>query len=459
MRRLCSLYSKPFVLVLCLLLLSGCGIWKKYSANSQIKKVEKKFEEARTVEANRYVSDHYKDAENALNGAKQLVSQKKYDAAIQSAQEADSKLTLAIQSVDRAKSLLQGKIKEVNDIQNNIKEYITKAEAGGAMDIAPDVLESAKLGFDQINKELNEVKRLTEQKIENYEAAKNNANAVLATAQRAYNATLREQAGIISPEISDLSSVAEESQLAVYLPERYNQIQSELEKFRLAMEQENYEEAVNVARMLKPEFEKVINDGKKLRAADQINQATAAIMTAKEMGGLTYAPEYLQNAMESVSEAKIKFSEGSYDESLNLAFRSYENSQLALSELEKLAQDLLAEVKGNIEEARQEGAEQYAPDLFTKGKTSYGEASLTLTQGNIRQALDLGTQAKKLISDAFRKTKKLIAQEIITICEQIINTAISQGAVEYTHDQLSQTDDLLNKARAMFRQEEYLKSA
>ena len=457
MRNRGSLYLKPLVLVLCLLVLSGCGVWKKYTANSQIKKVDKKVEEAKAAEANKYVSDVFKEATDALASARSLVGQKQYDNAIQKAQESESKLTLAINKVASAKANLQGKIKEIDEIHEKVKNYITKAEEGGALDIAPDTLQEAKNGLEQIPKQLNEARRLAEQKVENYETVKANANAVLAIAQKAYNATLREQAAVITPNMKELAATAEEIDLITYLPEIYNQILAEMDKYRLAMEEENYEEAVNTANTLMPEFEKAIVSGKQLRASDHINQATLAIENAKEMGGLTYAPEYLQNAMENVTEAKVKLNEGAYDESYSLAVQSYENTQLCLSELEKLAEELLVEVKDAIEITKEEGAEQYAPELFTQGKTTYGEASLTLTQGNIRESLDLGSKAKKLIDDALNKTKMLIAKELIGVCESIIKTAIDQGASDYTREQLAETDNYLNKAREMFRQKEYMK--
>ena len=45
-----------------LLLLTGCGIWKKYTANSQIKKAEKHLETAREAGAFRYANETFIDA-------------------------------------------------------------------------------------------------------------------------------------------------------------------------------------------------------------------------------------------------------------------------------------------------------------------------------------------------------------------------------------------------------------
>ncbi len=57
------------LLVAMTLLCQGCGIWKKYSANSAIKKVKQTLERAQQEEADRYSPDLYTTAQSLIQQA------------------------------------------------------------------------------------------------------------------------------------------------------------------------------------------------------------------------------------------------------------------------------------------------------------------------------------------------------------------------------------------------------
>ena len=123
-------------LVMGLLVLSGCGVWKKYSANSAIKKVKESLAVAQQEEADRYANDLYSEAQSLIAQAESDVEAGDYQEALNKVNEAEKKVSLSKTQVPKNRRIIEGKRAELNQLEGDIQDDLAKAEASPSRAVA-----------------------------------------------------------------------------------------------------------------------------------------------------------------------------------------------------------------------------------------------------------------------------------------------------------------------------------
>jgi predicted secreted protein len=118
-KRICAFSFPVLVLVLIIMLLTGCA----KPPTQEIANAEKSISEATEKEANIYAPDIFSKAEESLKMAKDLSAQKKYKEAKKAAEEAVVLSQQAISQVEPSKSKMKAEIEQMLlDVQKGIGE-------------------------------------------------------------------------------------------------------------------------------------------------------------------------------------------------------------------------------------------------------------------------------------------------------------------------------------------------
>lgn len=442
--------------ITCLVALTGCGVWKKYTANSQIKKVEKKLEEARQKESPKYTSELYSEADSLVTQAKSLVEEKQYNEAIQKANESEGRVNMAIEQVDVAKTRIAREIKEVRDAVEQVRSIIEKAEQSGGEQIAPDLLSQAKTAYASLVTARDQQEQNTVQKTSDYDLLKAQVQEVQDLAQRAYNQTLKQSADEVAGMLANLMLEANAIPAAEYVAEAYLASASEYNLFQAQMQNEEYEKALQNSTELLQDVDEMIRDAKRLRASAYIENVSAEIELLKSLRGLEYALEQMRAANESLVEAQRSFEAQDFDQSFGYSQRALESLDVASQEVLAKAVQVLDRAAEVLRLAEDEGAEEHMPQLLAQARESYGEARLAESAGETRRMLDMGAEAYQLANDTLLMTKKKKADLAIQLADSIVARAIREGAETYTKEPLWQAQRLLEEARKLFQAGKYI---
>ena len=118
-KKICGFISPLLVLVLIIILLTGC----EKPPTQEVANAEKSISEAIQKEANIYAPDIFSKAEESLRMAKDLLAQKKYKEAKKAAEEAVALSQQAISQVEPSKSKMKAEIEQmVPDVQKGIDD-------------------------------------------------------------------------------------------------------------------------------------------------------------------------------------------------------------------------------------------------------------------------------------------------------------------------------------------------
>lgn len=125
-KRLSSYISFLFVFLLSLTLMYGCA----KPPTQEVENAEKAIAEAKQKEADLYVQDEFRKAEEALKQAKDLVAAKKYKEAKTAAEEAANSALRAIPLVEMNKAAMKEEAeKMVQEVQQSLDEIKSLAAA------------------------------------------------------------------------------------------------------------------------------------------------------------------------------------------------------------------------------------------------------------------------------------------------------------------------------------------
>lgn len=442
--------------LICLMNLTGCGLWQKYTANSQIKKVEEKLEQASQAEAPKYTSEIFNEATTLVNEAKTLVEQKQYTEAIEKANDAEAKAQMAIDQVEPAKARIAKAQKDLQAIIEQTRQTLEKADNSGAAEKAPNIYNNAMNSFNSIVTSEEQQRIQQVQKLADYENLNQQAQDVLNLAQRAYNQTLKDTAVQEAERMADLMDQAEEIPAAQYVSEGYIESVSAYSSFQAQMQNEEYEKALESSQMLEERVGEVITEAKLLRAEDFIQQASEELLAVKSLGGLIYALEQMQAANEALRDAEISLQSEDYDQAYGYAQRSLESLGAARQEVANRAFEMIAEAEEIIATAIEEGAELYTPDMLAEAREAYGESKLAESREDIRAMLDYGAESLDLAQKALLETKRKKAEKAIREALEITSTAIEEGAEVYAQEPLWNVQELLKEAQRRYDAGEYV---
>ncbi len=118
-KRLSSYISFLFVFLLSLTLMSGCA----KPPTQEIENAEKAIAQAKQKEADLYVQDEFRRAEEALNKAKDLVAAKKYKEAKTSAEDSANIALRSLSLIEMNKAKMKEEAeKMVQDVQQSLDE-------------------------------------------------------------------------------------------------------------------------------------------------------------------------------------------------------------------------------------------------------------------------------------------------------------------------------------------------
>lgn len=125
-KRLSSYISFLFVFLLSLTLMYGCA----KPPTQEVENAEKAIAQAKQKEADLYVQDEFRKAEEALKQAKDLVAAKKYKEARTATEEAANSALRAIPLVEKNKAAMKEEAeKMVQDVQKSLDEIKSLAAA------------------------------------------------------------------------------------------------------------------------------------------------------------------------------------------------------------------------------------------------------------------------------------------------------------------------------------------
>lgn len=451
-----SLAHVAVALSMGVLIWGGCGLWKKYSANSAIKKVKTTLAEAQKQEADRYASEMYTSAESLIQEAEADVQAKSYDEALNKTNEAEAKAKQAMSLVAKNRQIIQGKREELTELDKSIQEVLQLAESAPSRAVAEAEIAQAREAYDAIQGEVR--KQLTQraQRAEDYDALIARLEEVAAQAGRAYDLTLAETAGALAQRIQNKVTTLEELEFATFLPESAEAVRRRYEEFRQAMETQAFGQAVATGNLLDATLDEQIPAARFARAEQTVEQADARLAEAAAMGGLEYALEQMRAGQQALSDAKARLDEKQYDQAYNMALQAIGSAEVALDEVKRRIESRIETLRDRIAEADESGAGKYAPEDLAESRAKLTQAFNLLTEQDFQSARAVQEEAAEAVERAFTAAKKGRAREKLERIAGVIARAERQGAGEYLPESLVEARGKLSEAQAIFERGDYV---
>lgn len=434
---------------------SGCGIYKGWVSSGAIEEATEKMEQARQQEADRYAPGVFDQGSNQIAQAQQAREAKEYDQAISAAENAVSTFERAIQAVPRNKQMIQQKQAELQNIRQQLREILQKAEASEFRAAAEGEIAEARTAFDAFSNEVDRLLNQRAQVAEEYDELIAQSENVRSAVQRAYNLTLADQANELNNSIEEKLNQLSQLDYQEYIPDRAAEIDSALNRFRTAIENQAYESAIATGETLAATMEQSIPVARRTRAITRVSQAEQRLAEAAAMGAVEDAPQQMDAARQALAEAKAAVEQQNYDQAFNSAEVVISNCEVAFEEIKAKIESRNEQIRQQLSEAEAVGAETHAPSQLERSRQKLAEAFNATTEGNYAEARAAQQQALAAAEMAYTIAQEGRAEVIVNRIDEVLTRARNQGAVEYVGDSFSSAVETFNEAKALLRQDKY----
>jgi len=448
--------SAGLVLLATALLCQGCGVWKKYSANSAIKKVKQTLERAQQGEADRYASDEFASAQSLIAQAESDVESKNYEEALNKTNEAESKALKAIEMVAQNRQVVQRKNQELQQLEALVVETLDKAERSPSRAVAESEIAQARERFDALKKEMEQLRRQRAQKAEDYDAGIAQVTELTEQAQRAYNLTLAETANALSQTLQAKLAILEQLQFKEFIPETAETIAAQYSEYVDLFEQQAFEKGLEIGGALDRMLDEQVPIARKTRAVKSVERAEAFLAKAATLGGLEFAPEQLKAGQQALADARVQLEALQYDQAFNIALQAVGSADVTMEEIKRSIEGRIDTLQARIVEAEEAGAERFAAEDLVRGRAKLAQAFNFLTDDDYQSARAVQLEAATAVDRAFQAAKKGRAQEKLNRVAEVLQRADAQGASRYTPASLLAAQEKLSEARTIFRQEDFV---
>jgi hypothetical protein len=396
--------KRVVILILAATLVAGCGMYRKRSANKAIQRVEEKsLELAKEAEAARYASERFSDLQQQIRSAKNKVAAGQYEEAIQEAQEAEATGQRAITEAQATKAKVLARHREIESILETAGGFLSKAREAPPALVPESEMAAAEEEITVVRDLLQQQKKVTQQKPEDYSPIVESASAAFRAAQFAYNLTLQEQAEGVEREVAALRDDALSLEPEKYLPEETEQISDQWQEFDRLIRDQQYEEALKLGETLREVTTTFISVTRQKRATVELEAARNQREKVLAQGAERFALDPMKECERALTEAEEAHQAGQLDETYEAAVRSQEAAQRALTELEAHAVEIVARVDTEIEAAEADGARDHAPEILEEARKLHGDASLALERKAILETIETGQEALERAAAAIHR--------------------------------------------------------
>lgn len=434
----------------------GCGFWKKYSANSAIKKVRETVAQAQQQEADRYAWNIYTQAESLINQAEADVQAGNYDEAIEKTKEAETRAQQAMAQVASNRQVIQTKRAELTELDNRLEDILSKAEASPSREIAELEIVQARESYNAIKAEIQQQLGKRAQIAAEYDNLIARVQEMGEQVQRAYDLTLADSANALAQSITTKLGTLQEMQFTLYMPQMAQAVNQQYEEFRRAIEGNAFERALSVGNLLDATLTQQIPVARRVRAEQSVANAETGLSQAAALGGLQFSPEQLRAGQQSLAEARAQLELQEYDQAYNLALQAMGSADVAMDEVKRSIETQIETIQGRIIEAEESNATVYAPQELARSRDRLARAFDALTDKDYQTARNLQVEAANAVEDAFVSAKRGKAQEKLDRITSVIARARAQGAATYVPQSLVAVEEKLAEARAIFNRGEYV---
>lgn len=444
------------LLVAMTFLCQGCGIWKKYSANSAIKKVKQTLERARQEEADRYSPDLFATAQSLIQQAEADVEAGSYEEALNKTNQAEGKALDSIKTVPENKQIVQRKAKELGDLVQEIQSTLGKADASPSKEVAEAEIADAREKFDAIQAEVRQLNSKRAQRASELDEMIQKVTEVGDSVQQAYNLTLTETADALAAQLEEKIETLDQLQFSLFLPQEAESSGAAYGRFRSLFERREFEPAIALGEALSGTFEQAIPAARRARAEQTVQKAEQQLAQAANLGGTQFAPEQMKAGQLSLGDARAQLTVAEYDQAYNIALQAVGSADIAMEEIKRSIENQIEVIQGRIVEAEETGAARFAPQDLAQGRSRLAEAFNALTDKDYQFARTLQQQAAEAVEQAFQAAKKGQAREKLDRVASIIDKARSQGADHYVPQSLKAAQEKLAEGMAIFNKGDFV---
>lgn len=447
----------PVLLVLAVTvpLLSGCGMYKKWTLGKTVTKVEALLADAQQAEAPKYSYAEYTAADNALRQAQQMIEAGNYEGAEAQLAEAEQKAIQSKDNVPRNKAVITDRQKRMDEMRAGMEANLQRAIDAGGDRTAPEALEQAKQAVSTWIAELDQVKREPQQRPERYDELAEKGQPVVDAAQEAFNQARKASSLELADRINGTLERLGQIEWQTYLGVEAASAAEAINYFKGVMEDEKFAEAYERGVTLAPLLEELEAQAREARGRAYLERAGKAIEDAKAKGAVEYAVEPLNEAIAAHRTAGEAVEAGNFDQAYEASVQALEHVEAALGVIEERAGAALDEVKVELERSREEDVETYAADQVAAAQRTMNEASLLIQERDFLGALARCNDARRTIQQAVVAAQRSKAQRAIAGIEALIQNARQQGAAEYILADLNAVERELSQVRQMYTLEQY----
>lgn len=389
-------------------------------------------EEAQTAGAPGYVPDMYNRADTTLSQAQSQFDSGDYQQSIETAGIAQSNFVSAKNAAPQVKVMVDQKIDEIETALQQAEANISQARTDAAAALTPAELEAGETLVSNIRNELStSISSEVDEEVLNAFLAKVN-DAVLETDSLA-KAHLKPGATAARQELESMMEEAQQLDANIHAPDQYAQVQTQIQQINDLERDGKWQEMIDLSDQVRPTLDQIITTAQEKAAGDILRDLVAQINQAKALNVQGVA-EYTNN----LSQAETALSEGQtalQQENYSLTIASADAAKSALDaanqSLGSAAQTLIETAEANLQNALDQEAERYAPQVVAQIRETVASAQELLAQSNNPSAFASAQRAAQVSAGAVEAARRGKAQLSLNKVESPFSILHSQGGSKY----------------------------
>lgn len=420
--------------------LGGCGYYYGWQLGKKNTEVETQLGQARSQQADRYLSEDFKRADQAFNDSRNAGDAGTYDEAFAKSDEAKSLVEGILARLPQVKMAVSEKQTELTEVQGALSTALNTIRS-----LAPEeagLIDTASRAIGNASTVLQAQAQVLEGE-QGYEATLQSARAALGEATTGLARIQKTSAEKLVQQLDESWKQSQNLEILRYVPDSAG-IPEQIQHARDLIAQASYVAVLKQGPVIEQTLKRSIDTTKELRAKARVQHAERLITLAEAEPSATL--EKINEAKAKLEEAVTKIRDGQFDDAF---LRAEDAITTARTEVKTIEEDLnqqVADLSARIEESHKWKTEEISAENYKKAVGDRDQAKIDINEFLFTDAQDTIDRSLQSIEEAISHAREV--GSAIRIREAEINLLATEekGTYTYLPEQYQAIQGLISEA-------------
>lgn len=381
--------------------LSGCGYYYNWQLGKKNTEVEGLLGQARSQEADRYLPDEFKRADQAFNDSRNAGDGGNFDEAFAKSDEAKSLAEQILSRLASVKMAIQEKQADLTDTQNQLTAALGQIRA-----LAPEeasLIDSASRAIGNASTVMQAQVQVLEGE-QGYEATLQAARAALQEATTGLARIQKNSAEKLVQQLDQSWQQAQNLEITRYVPDS-SRIPEEIQHARDLIGQASYVAVLKQGQSIEQDLKRQIDTTKELRAKARVQHAERLISLAE--GESSAALDKINEAKSKLEEAAGKIRDGQFDEAFLRAEDAISSVRAEVKTYEEDLKQQLTDLTARIDESSKWKTGELSAEAYKKAVADQDQARIQINEFLFKDAQEAIDHGQSSIEEAIAMAREI----------------------------------------------------